>query len=100
MRWGLIEVVIFDALVLLFAYEVELDVAWRNAYANDKIGTASTSYGFLTRALQIVRPDGQVLRSPPTLDWVQVSLALLIIVNLVVIYEQLRPGEEERKSQV
>jgi len=85
---------IFDAVVLLFAYEVELDVQWRNAYASAHVGSATTGYGILTKRLQIVTASGQVLRSPPTLDWVQVAIAALIVVNVAFLLEAWKPQQK------
>lgn len=84
MKQGLWKVLIFDAVLLVYVYFVQEDLAWRSEYAVSRGATVTTSFFPLTRTFQMVR-GGVQLTSPPTLDWLQVVVGLLILVNVVFL---------------
>lgn len=96
MKTGFLKVALFDVLVLVFAYYVVQDLNWRSSYAVSRGYEATTSYSLLTRIFEMVG-KGTVLQSPLTLDWVQVAVALLIIVNLSFAIGALRGSRGESK---
>ena len=81
MKAGVIGVALTDAILLIFAYFVQQDLEWRSGYASSHGYSVSTSYSLLTRVFTMSR-SGTSLSSPLTLDWIQVVIALLIIVNV------------------
>jgi hypothetical protein len=81
LRTGVLKVALVDVVLLIFAYLVTQDLAWRNSFDDFRGYAASTSYSFLTRRLML-STGSTVLTSPPTLDWVQVAIAILIILNI------------------
>ncbi len=78
-RTGL-KVGLADAVLLSAFYFVIQDLQWRSAYASSNGFTPSNSYSLLTRFFSIAR-GGLALASPPTLDWVQVIVATLLVLN-------------------
>ena len=96
LRTGLLKLAVVDAVLLIFAYYVFGNLEWRNSYASSHGFVPTTSFSLLTRSLALAG-KGTVLRSPPTLDWIQVVVALLIIVNFVYAFEALRaPRSQEQ----
>lgn len=89
MRTGILKVALVDAVLLVFAYYVLQDLSWRDSYAASRGFSASTSFSLLTRRLELTS-GGTTLVSPPTLDWIQVVIALLIIVNVAYVVGVLR----------
>lgn len=90
---------VFDLLALVFLYFVMQDLAWRNSYAEGEHLTPSTTYSLFIRTLSIKGATLQIpkLVSPPTLDWVQVVIALLIVVNGLYIFSRLRSSPKRQE---
>ncbi len=76
----------FDILALIALYFVEYNVAWRNAYARSEGLLPSTGYAPFLKYF-LIEGASVPLRSPPTLDWVQVLLVSLVVVNAFYFYE-------------
>ncbi len=83
---------VFDLLVLAVLYFVLRDLAWRTSYAESEHLIPHTTYSLFIRMFSITGNAIQIpLVSPPALDWVQVVVALLIVVNgLYVLLRLLR----------
>lgn len=78
-----------DAVFVSLLALVYRDLGWRTGYAESVHSacpgsgcsySASFSFGFLTRYFTM-SGNGVSLMSPPTLDWVQVLVLLLVVVN-------------------
>lgn len=83
----------FDLLALVFLYFVLQDLAWRTSYAESERLVPHTTYSFFVREFSIAGNVIQVhqgLVSPPTLDWVQLVVALLVVVNGLYAFSALR----------
>ena len=82
---GFLKVAAADAALLVALYYVLQDLAGRSAYAVSEHLVPTTSYLPFLRVLTI---DGKniPLKSPPTLDWVQVLVGLLAASVGVFIY--------------
>jgi hypothetical protein len=89
LKTGPIKIVVTDLVLVVFGYYVLQDLDWRSGFASSRGFSSSTAYSFLTRSFAMTG-QGSVLRSPPTLDWIQVVVALLIIVNLVYAFDALK----------
>lgn len=90
MVWRGIAVAAFDALVLVLLYLVFQDLSWRSSYVKSEGFTLHTSFLPLIRLPTI---DGNVqtpLVSPPVLDWAQVLIYLLVIVNVFYLFSAVR----------
>ena len=74
---------VFDLFALTFLYFVLQDLAWRTSYVESReLLAASTSYSPFVRVFNISGGGiKQPLVSPPALDWVQVVVVTLILVN-------------------
>lgn len=84
---------VFDLLALAFLYLVLQDLARRTSYAESERLIPSTTYSFFVRVFSITGDTIQIpkgLVSPPALDWVQVIVASLIIVNGLYVFSTLR----------
>lgn len=87
-----------DLLLLTALYFVLQDLSWRTHYAaspHNACGgvcayTPSFSYGFLTRIFTMTGNNAQLV-SPPTVDWVQVLVVLLVAINAWFAYVTLKP---------
>lgn len=93
---------VFNFLALVFLYLVLQDLAWRTSYAESEHMILSTTYSLFVRvfsikgnAIQI--PNGLV--SPPVLDWVQVIVASLIVVNGLYVFSTLARARPPRSSR-
>jgi len=85
----------FDTIALVLLYYVFQDLAARVSYVESEPGlSSSTSYSFFIRVFTIngATSNGVMfpLVSPPALDWVQVILALLVVVNGLFLFSALR----------
>lgn len=83
-----VKVALFDAAVLVALLLVLNDLSTRTSYARSWM--PSTSYLPFLRVFSMVRTCrlpcvSMTLTSPPTLDWVQVLVVLLLASNLVFI---------------
>ncbi len=90
-----VKVILADAVLLVAGYFVLLDLQWRSAYAASEGLAPSYSYSPFTKFFTL---SGRSLPlvSPPTLDWVQVSAALLVVLNVWYLYRILtRRGKGE-----
>jgi hypothetical protein len=82
-------VVIADVLLLTGLYYVVLDLQWRSAYASSIhyacegpcSYTASFSRSILTQFFTMTGNNAS-LTSPPTLDWVQLLVLALVLINV------------------
>ena len=84
---------VFDLLALAFLYLVLQDLAWRTSYAESERLIPSTTYSLFIRVFSIRGNTIQIpngLVSPPVLDWVQVVIASLIVVNGLYVFSTLR----------
>jgi hypothetical protein len=97
LRTGLLQVAFVDAVLLIFAYFVYQDLDWRNSFAASHGYAPSTSYSLLTRTFTLTG-KGTTLQSPPTLDWIQVVVALLIVINLVYAFEAFRGSQVSKAT--
>lgn len=90
---------VFDVLALVILYFVLQDLAWRDSYAEKEHLIPSTTYSLFIRELNIKGTTLQLqkLVSPPALDWVQVIVASLIVVNGLYIFSRLR-GPAKRQE--
>jgi hypothetical protein len=86
-RKGVAGILVADVVLLLAVYLVNLDVQNR---INCAVGLApycsarsdpSFSYSLLTQFFSM-RSGNMLLTSPPTLDWTQVLILLLIVINI------------------
>lgn len=83
---------VFDFLALAFLYLVLQDLARRTSYAESERMIPSTTYSLFVRVFSIKGNAIQIpmgLVSPPVLDWVQVVVASLIVVNGVYVFSTL-----------
>ena len=82
---------VFDALALIFLYFVLQDVSSRVSYVKSEFLSGGFSYSPFIRVFSITGTKVQFpLVSPATLDWVQVSIATLALVNGYYILTILR----------
>ncbi|MDG6985248.1 MAG: hypothetical protein JRM73_00690 [Nitrososphaerota archaeon] len=84
------QVLIADALLLALLFFVESDLQGRVAYAETVHGHTSGyipsfSYSLFTQVFTMTG-SGVSLSSPPTLDWIQVLGAVLIVLNCWYLY--------------
>ncbi|MGP8124347.1 MAG: hypothetical protein ACLQEQ_00525 [Nitrososphaerales archaeon] len=90
-RRGIFFLAVFDLLVLTFLYFVLQDLAWRASYVTSEHFSPSTTYSLFIHTFSItvsaVQPP---LVSPPALDWVQVGVATLILINGFYVFQMLR----------
>jgi len=85
-----------DVILLAAGFWVLQDLQWRTGFASSLHDACSPicryspsfSYSFLTRFFTMTG-NGVSLTSPPTLDWVQLIVCLLVIVNAWFIYDAL-----------
>ncbi len=78
-----------DAVLLLGAYLVLQDLAWRSGYASQKGLAPSYFYSLLTQSFSMTG-KGLALQSPLTLDWVQLIAVVLVVLNVWYLYGILR----------
>ena len=84
---------VFDLLALAILYFVLQDLAWRKSYAESEGLTISTKYSLFVRIPKISNGGPMVklsLVSPPALDWVQVIVVTLVLVNGFYAFRMLR----------
>lgn len=86
-RWY-VKLVVFDAFALAALYFVLDDLAARNSYAVSEGLTPGASYSIFTRMFSIGGRSIPLV-SPPTLDWVQVIVVVLVVVDLAFVYPAL-----------
>jgi hypothetical protein len=88
---------VLDLLALASLYFVLQDLAWRNSYAEKEHATLSTTYSLFIRTFSIKGTKIQTpLVSPPALDWVQVVVASLIVINGLYVFSRLRGSPKRR----
>lgn len=91
------KVAIADLVLLGVLYLVVQDLQWRVSYANSEhLGPSYVRYP-LTYVFGMVR-SGFPLQSPLTFDWVQLLVALLIVVNAGFVYVSLAKGHPPATS--
>lgn len=82
---------VFDFLALAVLYFVLQDLAWRTSYAESEHLIPHTAYSLFIRMFSITGNTIQTsLVSSPALDWVQVVIALLLVVNGLYVISRLR----------
>ncbi len=74
-----------DIVLLVSAYFVLKDLQWRGSYASQQGFTPSYFYSLLTQFFSVTG-RGLVLQSPPTLDWVQLTAVVLVVLNVWYLY--------------
>ncbi len=92
-----LKVLIIDVVLLVGEYYVVQDLQWRTSYATSLHSacpqlcgyTPSFSYNILTQFFTMAG-NGVSLTSPPTLDWIQLFTAALLVVNLWFVYTYIR----------
>lgn len=102
MKFGY-KVLLVDLLFVVALYFVFSDLSWRTYYAmspHDACGglcsyTPSFSFSLLTRFFTMAG-NGVSLTSPPTLDWVQVIVVLLVAVNGWTAFDSYRSWKYSR----
>jgi hypothetical protein len=89
---------VFDLLTLAFLYFVLQDLAWRASYVESEHLIPGNSYSLFIRVFSITGSTVQFqLVSPPALDWVQVIIAALVLVNGFYVLRVLRKSIGERE---
>ena len=83
-------VLLIDALLLAALFYVSSDMAWRTAFAMTPHGHTSGymvafTYSLFTQVFTM-SASGATLASPPTLDWIQVLGAAIVILNGWYLY--------------
>ncbi|MBI3840577.1 MAG: hypothetical protein HY297_01240 [Thaumarchaeota archaeon] len=94
----LFKVLVANAVILVAEYLVIRDIQGRTAYAARQGLSPSYSYSILTQFFTLVR-GSTTLQSPPTFDWVQGLVAVLVLVNLWYAYGALRRGRTSSIQQ-
>lgn len=84
-----VKVVLLDLVLLLSAYFVLQDLAWRTSYAAYRGFSPSFSYSVLTQFLTMT-DQNDILVSPPTLDWIQLLVVVFAAANIWFIYKSMR----------
>lgn len=79
-----VKLALVDALLLSATYFVIVDLQWRNDYAAEKGLGTSISYSLFTHVFSMTSPTTS-LQSPLTLDWLQVLIAVMVVVNVVLL---------------
>ena len=87
----------FDVTALTLLYLIEQDLDARASYVRSEHLTPSTMYSLFFHTFSITGSTVQFpLVSPPVLDWVQVLVALLILVNGLYIFSVIRTPPEKK----
>lgn len=100
MRKRTVEVLIVDSVVLILTHFVHADEQWRIYCASGQEAGClvrsdpSYFYSLLTRYFSM-RNGTMLLMSPPTLDWIQVFVVVLVMVNVWFV---LRTFVDRQKS--
>ena len=100
MAWRGIAVAFIDALILVLLYLVFQDLSWRASYVKSEGFTLHTSFLPLIRLPTINGNVQTPLASPPVLDWAQVLILLLVIVNGLYLFSAVRkrPRDDAKSS--
>jgi len=98
LKSGIVKVLLVDLVLVVFAYFVLQDLAWRDSYAASRGYSAVTAFSLLTRRLDL-KNGATSLVSPFTLDWIQVVIALLIIVNVAYVFGAVRGSRPSVKAE-
>jgi hypothetical protein len=91
------KILLVDIVLVVALYSVLQDLQWRTSYAaslHDACGglcsyAPSFGYGVFTRVFTL-SGNGVRLASPPMVDWVQILVVLLVLVNGWYLYVVLR----------
>ena len=86
---GFLKLVLTDLLLLALAIGVLFDEQWRAYHAIGAGALPSTQYSIFIQFFSLKTPS-VTLTSPPTLSWVQVFVAALILVNGLFFYRASR----------
>lgn len=95
------KVALTDFVLLVALYQVFQDLAWRTYYAGTPHASAASgytpsfSYSLFTRTFTM-GGGSLTLVSPPTLDWVQLLVCLLVAVNAWLVYSMLRTRQNRQ----
>lgn len=84
----IVKVLVADAILLAAEYFVLQDLGWRSDYAYSQGLSPTYSYSIFTQYFAMLG-RGLALQGPPTLDWTQVLVVLLVMINAVYIYRAL-----------
>ncbi len=74
------KILVADAVLLFGEYLILQDLRWRSTFASSEGFSPSFSYSVLTQFFTM-SGRGLTLESPPTLDWVQLIVAVLVVMN-------------------
>ena len=91
------KILIADAVLLAAEFLILQDLQWRSSYAAAEGLSPSYSYSVLTQFFAI-SGGGATLTSPPTLDWVQLLVVVLVVLNVWYAYRSLRRRNLDVKS--
>jgi hypothetical protein len=104
MRWTVVKLVLVDLVLVAALVLVAMDQQWRSSYGashhNDGYPgeyMVSVSYGLLTRVFTMSGTT-TTLVSPASLDWLQVIVLFLVLVNGIYIYEVRKKRAEAGKG--
>ena len=90
----LVKVVLADVIMSFGLILVLEDLGWRSAYAATKGFSPSYSYSVFTHVFSLTRQQ-LILASPLTLDWIQLFVAGLIVLNLWYLVRFAKRGKPE-----
>jgi hypothetical protein len=92
-----LKVLAVDAVLLICVYFVLQDLQWRSGYASQEGFIPSTIYSVLTRSFAMTG-RGFALQSPLTLDWIQVLVVALVVLNAWYFGRLFGPNRRGKKT--
>lgn len=101
MRAKWLQLVVMDAIMLILFYLVAVNLQAREAYASSEGFSVSYLYSVAIRSLQLAG-RGVALRSPATLDFLQVLPLLLLLLNgaaVVSWFRRRKAAPSEAKAE-
>jgi hypothetical protein len=102
-----VKVLLADAVLLLAEFFAIQDIQARVAcslgsplygYGCLARSSPSYSYSFLTESFSMI-VNGTTVRSPPMIDWVQLTAGVLVVINLWYLYGVLRRRSSRQVSR-
>jgi len=94
---GMLEVIVVNTVLLLLLYFVTADQAERAAYAAEE-GLAFLFSRSVLVQTSILQGSRGTLQSPLTLDWVQLLLGALVVIDGLLAYEVIKRRRNARSS--
>jgi hypothetical protein len=92
-----LKVLAVDTVLLIGVYFVLQDLQWRSGYASQEGFTPSTIYSVLTKSFAMTGRS-LALQSPPTLDWIQVLVVVLVALNAWYLLRLFGPNRRGKKA--